>query len=125
MEFFFSNIFIVYFLHQDNILDWCKAIRFFFNFYPAYHFSKIYGDIALKSCKHYSLQEGRWIEVFNIFLINPFKRKYFLRVQVIIGMIYLKNCMELFNFLKNLNIEFHLLFQALNYYLELFYYMRF
>ncbi len=66
MEFFFANVFIVYFLHQDDLETWFKIVRFIFNFYPAYHFSKIYGDISLKSCKHYSLREGRWVQVRNI-----------------------------------------------------------
>ena len=69
MEFFLSNIYVVYLFYLTNSPDWFVIIRFMLSWFPVFSFSKIYGDIGLKSGKHYELLEGRWLQVIIILLI--------------------------------------------------------
>ena len=63
VEFFFSNIYLVYFAYGsqlDGILSWARNL---FLILPAFHYSKMYGDIALKSANHYDILQNRFIAV--------------------------------------------------------------
>lgn len=37
-------------------------VRTLLSFYPAFKYSLIYADISQKACKHFSLDESRWVE---------------------------------------------------------------
>jgi hypothetical protein len=86
MEIFLSNYAIIYYLYSTELPGWVEIIKFVFELYPPFNFSKAYSDIANKSASHFDNYEWRWIEVsFYIFyiLINY-------RVKDINGVIYLQ-----------------------------------
>ncbi|EGR27398.1 hypothetical protein IMG5_196680, partial [Ichthyophthirius multifiliis] len=62
LEFFLTNNFFVYYLYREDADFFIIFLKNAFITYPAYHYSKIFGDIAFKSGKHYSVQESRWID---------------------------------------------------------------
>jgi len=49
-----------YIYDEDNSTQW-KVIIYLFNFYPPFHFARIYGSIASLSGNHFSNIEGRWV----------------------------------------------------------------
>lgn len=61
MEFFLTSGFFIYYLHRLDAEFYVKAIKNIFVMYPAFHYSKLYGDIAFKSGKHYSVADSRYI----------------------------------------------------------------
>jgi hypothetical protein len=44
--------------YRTDASNWVAVIRGFMSLYPAFKFA----DISIKSCRHYSLEEGRWVE---------------------------------------------------------------
>lgn len=62
MQFFLTSGVFIYYLHRIDAEFFIQAMKFVFSFYPAFHYSKIYGDIAFKSGKHYSVADSRWVE---------------------------------------------------------------
>jgi hypothetical protein len=45
--------------------SWVAVVRFLMSLYPAFKYSLIFADISIKSCRHYSLEEGRWVEGYG------------------------------------------------------------
>jgi hypothetical protein len=62
MQSFLTSGVFVYYLHRVDAEIFVKVIRGVFSIYPAFHYSKMYGDIAFKSGKHYSVADSRWVE---------------------------------------------------------------
>ena len=69
VEFFLTNNFFIYYLYRDDADFFVTLMKNLFVSYPAYHYSKIYGDISFKSGKHYSVEDSRF---FNILFIAFF-----------------------------------------------------
>ncbi|KAL4479229.1 hypothetical protein ABPG72_011441 [Tetrahymena utriculariae] len=79
MEFFLTSGFFIYYLHRLDAEFFVAAIKRIFSLYPAFHYSKMYGDIAFKSGKHYSVADSRWIDGvgYNYSdLFEPIKGKF-------------------------------------------------
>lgn len=63
MEIFLSNYIIIYSLYSVELPIWFEIIRFLFQLYPPFSFSKIYSDIAIKSGHHFDFDDWRWVDV--------------------------------------------------------------
>jgi hypothetical protein len=63
MEVFLSNYSIIYYLYSTDLPSWVGIIKFMFELYPPFNFSKAYSDIANKSAKHFDNYEWRWVDV--------------------------------------------------------------
>lgn len=48
--------------YRTDSSSWVEIVRALMSLYPAFKYSLIYADISIKSCRHYSLEEGRWVE---------------------------------------------------------------
>jgi hypothetical protein len=59
LEFFLTNNFFIYYLYREDADFFVTFLKNLFVTYPAYHYSKIFGDIAFKSGKHYSVEDSR------------------------------------------------------------------
>lgn len=66
MEIFLSNYSIIYYLYSTDLPGWVGIIKFIFELYPPFNFSKAYSDIANKAASHFDNFEWRWIKVFFI-----------------------------------------------------------
>ena len=62
MQLFFSGGYFIYYLYRDDAELWEIAIRKIFSLYPAFHYSKIFSEIAYKSCSYFHLDDARWVE---------------------------------------------------------------
>ncbi len=66
MEFILTNTLLVYFLFfPKDIGIGIQIVRFMFSLYPPFSFSKVFGDIARITSKHYVTEEFKWIQVAN------------------------------------------------------------
>ena len=66
IEFFIGNIFGLYMFYLNTVPSWFIFVRSLLALYPAFHYSKAYGEICLVACRHYDLAENRWLKViFN------------------------------------------------------------
>lgn len=61
LEFLLGNIFMVYLFYLKNNPDWFITFRKVLELYPAFHYSKIFGDIALESGSHYDTTQNKWV----------------------------------------------------------------
>ena len=61
MQSFLTSGVFVYYLHRVDAEIFVKVIGGVFSIYPAFHYSKMYGDIAFKEW-HYSVTDSRWVE---------------------------------------------------------------
>lgn len=52
MQWIFSGGFILELLYLDSASPIVKALKYFFNLYPSFHFSKIFTNIARKADNH-------------------------------------------------------------------------
>lgn len=48
--------------YRSDVSEWVRVVRFILSLYPAFKYSLIYSDISIKSCRHYSLEENRWVD---------------------------------------------------------------
>lgn len=55
MEMLLTNVYLNYFLYVVDGNGFRKFVRYLFSLYPAFHYSKIYGDICKVSCNHFSV----------------------------------------------------------------------
>jgi hypothetical protein len=63
MEMFLTSPMLIKYLRQgggDN--TYATFLHQIFSLYPAFHYSKIYNDIAEVSNKHFSIAHGQWVE---------------------------------------------------------------
>ena len=65
MELFFTSPMLIKYIHQKSDSVYQKIVLKLFGIYPAFHYSKIYNDIAESSTKHYSLSSGIWEEAIG------------------------------------------------------------
>ncbi len=63
MEIFLSNYIIIYYLYSDDVPGWVDIIKFVFELYPPFNFSKAFSDISNKAASHFDSNSLRWIEV--------------------------------------------------------------
>lgn len=63
MEIFLSNYAIIYYLYSVDLPGWVGIIKFIFELYPPFNFSKAYSDIANKAASHFDNFEWRWVKV--------------------------------------------------------------
>ena len=71
MQIFLSNYAIIYYLYSVDLPGWVDIIKFVFELYPPFNFSKAFSDIANKAANHFDNNEWRWVEVrlsFNFIL---------------------------------------------------------
>jgi ABC-type multidrug transport system ATPase subunit len=61
IEFFIGDIIGVYVFYLTSAPKWFRVIRSMLTLYPAWNFSKVFGEIAAGSGRHYDLVENRWI----------------------------------------------------------------
>jgi len=61
LQFFMSNIYIIYLFYSEDVPNWVVIIRTILALYPPFNFSKAFGDIALKASSHYSNSAHRWV----------------------------------------------------------------
>lgn len=50
------------FLYLDSASDIVKAVRYFFDLYPSFHFSKIFSNIVRKADSHLDTLENRYVK---------------------------------------------------------------
>lgn len=62
MQWIFSGGILFEFLYMDSASLIVKAIKYFFNLYPSFHFSKIFGNIARKADYHVDTLQSRYVE---------------------------------------------------------------
>ena len=55
---------MVYFAYGSDLDGMLRIARGFFLVLPAFQYSKMYGDISLKSSNHYDLLQNRWVSVY-------------------------------------------------------------
>jgi hypothetical protein len=67
MEIFLSNYSIIYFLYSVDLPWWVDIIKFMFELYPPFNFSKAFSDLANKAASHFDNFEFRWIKVSMTF----------------------------------------------------------
>lgn len=63
MEVFLSNNAIIYYLYSTDIPGWVQLIKFIFELYPPFNFSKAYSDISIKAASHFDNLQIRWVKV--------------------------------------------------------------
>ena len=63
MEIFLSNYAIIYYLYSTDLPWWVDIIKFVFELYPPFNFSKAFSDISNKAANHFDNYEWRWVEV--------------------------------------------------------------
>lgn len=51
-----------------------KTLRHIFQLYPAFHYSKIFGEISYYSGTYFHVQEGRWIKGAGLKYENLFAK---------------------------------------------------
>lgn len=62
MQWIFSGGVILEFLYLDSASDIVKAVRYFFDLYPSFHFSKIFSNIVRKADSHLDTLENRYVK---------------------------------------------------------------
>lgn len=62
LESLLGNIFMVYLFFLKTNPEWFITFRTCLELYPAFHYSKIFGDIALESGRHYDTSSNRWVQ---------------------------------------------------------------
>lgn len=62
MQWIFSGGVILEFLYLDSASLIVKAVKFFFNLYPSFHFSKIFNNIVRKADSHIDTLENRYVK---------------------------------------------------------------
>jgi len=62
IQWIFSGGFILQLLYLDSASFTIKAIRYFFNLYPSFHFSKIFADIVSKADYHVDTYQNRYVK---------------------------------------------------------------
>jgi hypothetical protein len=63
MEVFLSNYTIIKYLYSTDLPSWVSIIKFIFELYPPFNFSKAFSDIANKAGYHFDDGEMRWMKV--------------------------------------------------------------
>lgn len=63
MEIFLSNYTIIYYIYSTELPWWVGIIKFAFELYPPFNFSKAYSDVANKAASHFDNFEFRWVKV--------------------------------------------------------------
>eukprot|EP00357_Protocruzia_adherens_P001361 CAMPEP_0115019368 /NCGR_PEP_ID=MMETSP0216-20121206/29400_1 /TAXON_ID=223996 /ORGANISM="Protocruzia adherens, Strain Boccale" /LENGTH=942 /DNA_ID=CAMNT_0002390821 /DNA_START=13 /DNA_END=2841 /DNA_ORIENTATION=- len=62
LQIFLSKAAIVQFLYVASLPRWVTVVRTILSFYPPFNFSKIFGDISIKSSNHWDVNELRWVD---------------------------------------------------------------
>ena len=62
VQWLFSGGLLFNMLYFTNASTGIKALRYFFNSYPSFHFSKIFSDISRKADSHIDTFENRFVE---------------------------------------------------------------
>jgi hypothetical protein len=60
MQVFLTTGFFVDYLYIEDAELYIVIVRFFLNIYPAFHYSKVFGDISYLSGTYFDMTEGRW-----------------------------------------------------------------
>lgn len=61
MQWIFSGGFILELLYLDTASPIIKAVKFFFNLYPSFHFSKIFTNVVRKADYHMDTFQNRYV----------------------------------------------------------------
>ena len=62
IQWIFSGGFILELLYLDSASWLIKSVRFFFNLYPSFHFSKIFSNIVRKADYHMDTLQNRYVK---------------------------------------------------------------
>jgi len=61
MQWIFSGGFILEILYMDTAKTFVVFLRYFFNLYPSYHFTKIFSDISRTADSHFDALQNRYV----------------------------------------------------------------
>jgi hypothetical protein len=61
MEIFLSNYIIIYYLYSTDLPGWVDVIKFIFELYPPFNFSKAFSDISNKAASHFDSYALKWV----------------------------------------------------------------
>ncbi|EAR96275.2 transporter family ABC domain protein (macronuclear) [Tetrahymena thermophila SB210] len=62
MEMFMSTPAFIFYLYQDDPDLFVEILLKIFSLYPAFHYSKLFHDVAQRTNKHYEIAAGRWVQ---------------------------------------------------------------
>jgi hypothetical protein len=62
LQFFLTNTWVVALFYTVTLPSWFPWIRGLMEFYPAYHYSKIFADITMYSGGQFDQSQNRWVE---------------------------------------------------------------
>ena len=75
MQWLFSGGFIVQFLYMDGASLTVKIIKFIFDLYPSFHFSKIFSDMVTITDTHFDTIQNRFVEGRDLLYKDLFSPK--------------------------------------------------
>lgn len=75
MQWFFTGGFILELLYMDNAGVVIHLLKYLFNLYPSFHFSKIFSDVNRKADSHFDTYENRFVEGTKFAYDDLFTRK--------------------------------------------------
>lgn len=62
MQWLFSGGYILELLYMDTASTFVKVLKFVFNLYPSYHFTKIFADVSRTADNHFDTLQNRYVE---------------------------------------------------------------
>lgn len=62
MQWLFSGGYILELLYMDTASTIVKILKFVFNLYPSYHFTKIFSDISKIADSHFDTLQNRYVD---------------------------------------------------------------
>ena len=62
VQWLFSGGLLINMLYFNNASLGVTLLRYFFNLYPSYHFSKLFVDVSRKADSHIDIFENRFVE---------------------------------------------------------------
>lgn len=62
MQWLFSGGYILELLYMDTASTLVKVLKFVFNLYPSYHFTKIFADISRTADSHFDTLQNRYVD---------------------------------------------------------------
>ena len=62
MQWLFSGGYILELLYMDTASTVVKILKFVFNLYPSYHFTKIFSDISKIADSHFDTLQNRYVD---------------------------------------------------------------
>lgn len=74
MQWIFSGGFILELLYLDTASPIVKTVKYFFNLYPSFHFSKIFTDVVRKADYHMDTYQNRYVSGTGFYFQDLFSR---------------------------------------------------